>query len=347
MSWNYLGQFTGSWSISTPPAAAVDGSGDLWVMWPEAGNEQLTYFTRPLPSAGASVAVGTTTTNWVSGGPPCLVPMQGQMAALWRGTTTQAIYFCQMPPASAMQPIQILGANTLDGPLAIYDSGGDTLFVAWRGADGDQQFYSMNVTRASTPSPVFLNAGLFAGSPGQSYFTPAVAMLENGVLAACWKGEGPPQGGDGQLYSSTAPGLTNLAWTAAPGRIEFGIPGGQEALMSINRPSLVNLNTSTTAGTVVMVFTNLVSELSYLVGQMVSGTLLWGGPSEDGGAPGLLPVDALLATAGPGGRAVSLANPVAVWAAAPGSGCPRYLLVGDQLNGTITGPLYLLSYDGE
>ncbi|HEU4562726.1 MAG TPA: hypothetical protein VFS20_33155, partial [Longimicrobium sp.] len=218
----------------------------------------------------------------------------------------------------------------------------------------DPGFYYTTVTNPDGTSPTVSSVSRFAiPQPISSWFSPSVAQMPGGGLAACWKGPGDPvNGGDDNLYFSTAAGLPDPGWAPVPGPIQVPVPGGAMTPHTVNRPTLA-LMTTTSQDTLVLVYTVYPgTSLAYLVAPVSAGVPGWsGGSANNGACPAVLPLDTLLSAAGPGGGPVTLQNPVAVWAAAAATGDPLYLLVGDQPGsppgGNITGPLYLLSYSGE
>lgn len=354
MSWSYVATFTSGgtpWSIPHLPGAAVDAEGNLWVMW-GGENKALTCFTQPLPTGGGVVPVSPTTIqNQFTAGSPCLMPVDGQVLVLWRGSADdtgddQTIYCGQLPPrANEIDATPIPGAFTPDGPTATYIAGTDVVFAAWRGENDDTTFYYTNMTGPgeSPPNP---GSALGFGNPAfNSYYSPAVSVMPGGGIAACWKGVGQPAtGGDDQLYFTTAGGNLDPGWAPVPGPLQYAVPGGGRTATALNRPSLA-LMTTQAADTLMLAYAgSMPGQLSYLTGIVGGGGVNWIAPL--GGQPGTVPLGALLGTASPGGGAVTMTNPVCVWATAPATGDPLYLLVGDQPGGTITGPLYLLAYRG-
>lgn len=354
MGWNYVTTFTGTWSITHLPGAALDADNQLWVMWSDSNKEYaLTYFTQPLPPAEATLQIQDTGRK--TEGSPCLAVADGQLLALWRGVGDhQRIHISPVRPGgTSLIPQVMVDANTVDGPTAAYLANPDVLFAAWRGSfltsdpnNGDTTFWYSSVSQPGSDAPNAAGALSFSDDNFNSYYSPAVVAMPGGGVGVCWKGTGAPGSGasDDQLYFTAATSIDSPNWTpSAAVPITCTTSGGFVTPTALNRPSMALLSTPQ-AETIVVSYTTGSptgsNQLSYICGTLQDGSMAWRVSPVTNGT---VPLAAVLGNAVGG----NMTNPVGVWATAPGSGSPLYLLVGDQAGGSIDGPLYLLAYSGE
>lgn len=341
MGWSYIGQFTGKWSISRLPAAALDDSGNVWVMWGNGPEMDLRWFKQSLPPETGAVAVVPTLTPRSTQGSPCLVPLPGQLLALYRGgDNDQGIHLWPMLRGVPNAEL-INGANTADGPTAAYIDDTGSVFVTWRGSEsspgnGDTTFWYSNISAPQT-APNAAAAQSFNQPGFMSYYSPSVAPMPGGGFAACWKGVAPPANGDNRMWFSTVPSSNSQAWTPSspPGIVVFSVPGGFTTPLVTNRPSLARV-TSQKEDKLVLVYSSVSGDLGYLLGSVDENGLNWSVPQQAGDVPWKVPLEIL--------PVPKPANPIAVWVATHRANEPRYLLVADQQGGTIGGPLYVLAF---
>ncbi len=358
MNWNYVATFTGMGSIADLPAGALDESGTLWVMWGDAGrNQALTCFSQSLPQNGKSVPVSPSQpSNRATTGPPCLISVHGHLVTLWTDVGSDGnLLWGILDSPTRLTTIAGVANHLPDGALAAFFPGLDHLFVAMTGPKNeDYHLKSTTITGLDKPVPHNSpSAKPFATSnvpPGQdpcrSRYAPAVAAMPDGRVAVLWRGMGGPDAADSdnKLYFMSAPDPLHPVFPFT-GALQYPGPGGSSATAtSLSRPSLA-LHGTGPAATLVAVYPGS-GRLSYLVGTLNGGGVTWAAPPQNGTSDGTVPLADLLANAGADKGAVKLTNPVGVWVTAPGSSNTLYLLVGDQADGKITGPLYLVRYGG-
>ena len=359
MGWNYVATFTGTWSIANFPTGAVDESGTLWVMYGDEGkNQALTYFSHPLPQNGASFRVDPIPLAQRTTGSPCLMRVRGQLLPMWvEAERPQWLAWGVLDPETRSLSQKGLLGYTPDGALAAFFPKTDCLLATYRGVNKagssqeDGRLNSATVTGLGTPEPLTYN-GTYPLLSGQninnSYYSPAVAAMPNGDVAVLFKGVGRPgaANSDDKLYFMSAmwapdPLNTNFS-VARP--VQYPGHGGTSATaVSMNRPGLALHGTGLAATLVALYPGTVAGQLSYLVGTLNGGGVTWAAPPPNG----TVPLDGLLANAGAGGGAVTLTNPVGVWVTASEASETLYLLVGDQVDGHIKGPLYVVRYMGE
>jgi hypothetical protein len=357
MGWNYVATFSGTWSIANFPTGAVDESGMLWVMYGDAGQDQaLTYFSHTLPQNGTLFPINTTTRlTHRTMGSPCLMPVDGKLVAVWPAdhhNSSNPQWWGVLDPETRSLPKTPIHCSP-DGGLAAFFPKTDCLFIAYRGPfsgapipDEVHLFYG-TVTGLDTPKPQtsdwkFLRAGW---THFESSYSPAVAAMPNGEIAVLFKGVGTPGAADSddKLYFTSAPDPLNPTFPV-PKPVQYPGPGGTSVTAtSMNRPSLALHGTGKAATLVALYPGTAAGQLSYLVGTLNGGGVKWAAASQSG----TVPLDGVLAKAGPGESAVKLTNPMGVWVTAPAASDTLYLLVGDQVDGTIKGPLYVVRYTGD
>ncbi|SOD02609.1 hypothetical protein SAMN05216486_10489 [bacterium JGI 053] len=371
MAWNYVATFTGTWSIANLPAGAVDKSNTLWVMYGDEGqNSALTYFSEPIPHDGKLSPVDPTRLSQRTADSPCLVPVHGQLVTLWSSITDQKLLWGVLDAKTKSLSEHSL-SSTRAGALAAFFPETDCLFTAFRGDTPSQSFRGnfpllyCDVIGPDTPQPQTRTPMDFSASapnaPGlyDAYYSPAVAAMPAGAaspggeIAVLWKGIGSPgaESSDNELYFVSAPDPLKPVFPGT-GLLRYPGPGGAPTTATtMNRPSLALHGTGKTPATLVAVYSGTATgssykasgQLRYLVGTLTRSGVTWAAPLPNG----TVPLGALLANAAPGGGAVTLTNPVGVWVTAPTPSNTLYLLVGDQVDGRIKGPLYVVRYMGE
>lgn len=368
MNWNYVATFTGTGPISNLPTGTLDGKREnLWVMWGDAGQGRaLSYFSHKLSQNGTSFPVAPTRLSQKTECSPCLMCVGEQkLVVLWVDVGGSSGWGVLNAQTGSLESGRAL-AVTVDGALAaVYQT--DSLFVVMRGTqhrevvpDGEwSDLYYSGVHRLLTDTPIYSSPQLFTtfGNPDlsfRSFYSPAVARMPSGAMAVLYKGPGRPHASssDYELYYTSTP-QTNAPEFRPKELVVYPVPGKEPTVATAtNRPSLA-LHGDGQAATLVAVFSGMnTGRLSYLVGTPTGGNVKWAAPPQLGTSDGTVPLDDLLAHAGPDRSPVKLTNPVGVWVTAPGPSNTLYLLVGDQLDGdqthsnTIPGPLYLVRYMG-
>jgi hypothetical protein len=357
MGWNYVATFTGTWSIADFPAGAVDESGTLWVMYGDKGNsDRLTYFSHSLPQNGTSFRVYPNPLKTCSWGSPYLVPVHGKLVTLWTDWGSSYNLWGVLDPENQSLSQKALVNYSRAGSVAAYFPQIDTLFTTGQGYGDAHREENLDlvyndVTGLDTPEPhtggiYELQSSLGQNQPcHKSYYPPGVAAMPNGEVAVLFKGIGRPgaANSDDKLYFISATNPLKPEFSDARS-VQYPGPGETSATaVSMTRPNLALHGTGSAATLVAMYPGTASGQLSYLVGTLNGDGVTWAAPPPDG----IVPLDAVLAHAGAGEGPVTLTNPVAVWVTAPESSDTLYLLVGDQVDGTIEGPLYVVRYMGE
>lgn len=357
MGWNYVATLNpgSDWSFSYLPGAAVDGSGNLWVLWGNGGSG-LSYITVPLPSNGQVLPVSTTTvTNQQTNGAVSLVPMSGQqMLAVWMGWSNPTVYYGLLSAGSTTIVDDSIAATcAYDGPVATLVSAG-TVFVAWSGPPLTYPNVHCSNISVGTSDPASSEQpmeGLW------SWFSPSVAATPGGSMSFVFPGMDSQtlsiSGANGFSYATNYSSLyyTSVEDPSSPiysqaAQVTYTDSDGSTVTpMALGRPALALQGTGAGAS-LALVYTpvDAPSELHYLVGTLgAGGAVTWAPPPGN-----VVPLEYLLADAAVPTGQVTFTNPVGVWATAPASSDSVYLVIIDTgSDGNFTGPIYVVRYSGD
>jgi hypothetical protein len=361
MNWNYVATFTGTGPIANLPTGTLDKKREnLWVMW-GGTDHAILYFKHALSQNGTSFSGAPARVNTrITECSPCLVWVNEQLVTLYveGGYLEWGVLH---PEAKSLEYKSHLVVRPVDGALAAFFPT-NSLFVATRGEQHSVErpagewsdLYYTNLVELGTanahdlPRPPLPFKSSNPDSLFRSYYSPAVATMPNGEIAVLFKGTGRPHSSscDYELYFTSAPDPAKPVFLPAE-LVKYPVPGKSPNLATtMNRPSLA-LHGKDKAATLVALYSGMnTGTLDYLVGTPIGSRVTWEAPPQNGTSDGTVPLDDLLAEAGPGGSAVKLKNPVAVWVNAPDPSNTLFLLVGEQSGDTIAGPLYLIRYMG-
>jgi hypothetical protein len=207
---------------SAGPALAVFKNSQIFMAWKGQASDERIWVT----DAALAGSVVSGFLSWVPQrlGPspagtdagPALAATEEALFIVWKGRGAAAdaaqIWWSQSPDGVHWSPqsaITQVGETTDTPALAAV---GNTLFMAWKGGQGDDRIFWSKCSDGQNWSPQLPVAGVGATTCG-----PALAALSGGSLRLVWKGRGDgridPTVGDSRIFfTSLDSPLTNVNW---------------------------------------------------------------------------------------------------------------------------------------
>jgi hypothetical protein len=325
MSWSQTGVFTGTWSFQGLPGAAVDGSNNILVAWFD-GNSNLNIFYSTT-TGGDSLPAVLSVPGGVQGSPG-VIYANGSFYVFWRAGSGQLNYGVIADPSnlsegfSSTQPLANAFSN--DGPQVTLAGGPgqpfpeQCIYVAWRGAGGDEQLYSGFLSNLNG-TPHWSGVLPFIGNiTMNSWFSPDVGSNQSGYMYSVWKGADSDQ----NLYFSYS---LNFTQPNSYQPIVVLQSANGATLQTDDRPSLGVFSTQGSSGYIVVAFADN-GGFYYTIGDYEVLTVSSWANQEQIPTP-------------------EVANPMGVLVSPPSLAGPPYLLLGSRdESGYISNVLYLYQY---